>query len=73
MAPAPAAFGTADGTVILTNFVPSDAATIGEDGFGRKEGGKRDLERERGRKSLSFQFRGRPTGASAAAQCVYDD
>ena len=46
-----------DGTVILTNFVPSDAATIG-DGFTERK----DLE---GRKSLGFQFGGRPPTASA--------
>ena len=48
-----------DGTVILTNFVPSDAATIG-DGFTERK----DLEREEGRKSLGFQFGGRPTASA---------
>ena len=62
-----AAFGTTDGTVILTNFVPSDAATIGlsgGDGSAREEG-RKDLERKDGRKSLSFQFRGRPRGTGS--------
>ena len=55
-----------DGTVILTNFVPSDAATIGR----RIE--DMVLSREEGRKLLSFQFRGR-TADQLHLPCVYDD
>ena len=50
-----AAFGTTDGTVILTNFVPSDAATIGRAvgrGWFCKRGGK-EGSGEEGRKEVA--------------------
>ena len=52
----PAAFGTTDGsgTVILTNFVPSDAATIGSGMvLSAREGGRKEGSGEGGRKEGS--------------------